>query len=114
MASPFQIKGTHENVVEPAVNGTQNILNSCLEHNVKKLVVTSSIAAIFCNQNFKNIFSEKDWADPKLHVKNTYKYSKIISEQLAWNFYSQLPENSKLELVSLNPGFIFGKYFFGF
>ena len=93
------------------MNGTQNVLNACLEQNVKKCILTSSMAAIFCNHNFKSLYTENDWADPGIHSKNIYKYSKIMAEKLAWDFYSKLPDDSSLELVSLNPGLIFGNLY---
>ena len=34
-----------------------------------------------------------------------------MAEKLAWDFYSKLPDDSSLELVSLNPGLIFGNLY---
>ena len=33
-------------VIEPAVNGTRNVLNAAIANNVKKVVFTSSIASV--------------------------------------------------------------------
>jgi len=47
-ASPFPIKKLkHENeVINPAVNGTLAVMEACLIHKIKRVVITSSCAAI--------------------------------------------------------------------
>ena len=51
MASPFQvygIKDPQKQLIEPALQGTRNVLNSANKSdNVKRVVLTSSIAAIY-------------------------------------------------------------------
>jgi len=48
-ASPFPQKNPkrESDVINPAVNGTQAVLDACKFHKVKWLVITSSIIAIF-------------------------------------------------------------------
>ena len=36
-----------ERVIEPAVNGTRNVMEVCAEVGVKRVVVTSSIGAVY-------------------------------------------------------------------
>ncbi len=50
-----------------AVNGTRYILEACLKHNTRKVVVTSSTSAIYQSQD-KNqrYFTEEDWSDPAM------------------------------------------------
>ena len=47
-ASPFPAKPpkNEDDLIKPAVEGTKAVLNACRKYNVKRLVVTSSIAAI--------------------------------------------------------------------
>jgi dihydroflavonol-4-reductase len=47
-ASPFTFSAkTEEDLVKPAVEGTLAIMEACKKHNVKRVVITSSIAAVF-------------------------------------------------------------------
>ena len=45
-ASPFSFRETEEALVKPAVNGTLAVMRACTQHKVKRVVITSSIAAI--------------------------------------------------------------------
>jgi nucleoside-diphosphate-sugar epimerase len=49
VASPFPAKPPkHENeVINPALEGTRNVLNAAIKHGIKKVVLTSSVAAIY-------------------------------------------------------------------
>ena len=48
VASPFPQVGD-ENTIRTALDGTLNVLKACAKcHSVKKVVLTSSIAAIMC------------------------------------------------------------------
>lgn len=48
-ASPSSIiLDVEDEVVKPAVEGTNAVLKACTQHGVKRLVVTSSGGTIFC------------------------------------------------------------------
>jgi nucleoside-diphosphate-sugar epimerase len=49
----------------PAVNGTTRILHSVLKYgtSVKRVIVTSSTAAIFHSINKPTVYTENDWND---------------------------------------------------
>lgn len=51
--------------------------------------------------------SEYDWAD-EYKTENPYTRSKILQERAAWNYWNSLPEDSRFELVVMNPGNMFG------
>ncbi len=72
VASPVYIKTNHkQKSIDEAVLGTKNVLNACLKNNIKKVVVTSSIAAILHAKNKTDTnFTEKDFSDP--HSGSTY------------------------------------------
>lgn len=64
VASPFRYDAkTEDELVVPAVKGTQFVLNACLKHaqTVKKVVVTSSGKAIFEGNYTMNHFNENVW-----------------------------------------------------
>lgn len=53
VASPFLLKvpKNHDEILKPAIEGTKNILNASLKNNIKKVVITSSMAAIRTGEN---------------------------------------------------------------
>lgn len=108
VASPFKAKSEREFFMNPAVKGTNSVLEGCLDSGIKKLIVTSSIAAIRGFDNFTENFDESHWADPEHPFTNPYAASKTLAEKAIWDFQNNLPQESGLEIVSMNPGFIVG------
>ena len=57
-------------LLEPAVKGTLNVLNSCAKFpSVKRVVVTSSMAAVHCNKKAKapDVVVDETWfSDPEV------------------------------------------------
>ena len=80
MASPFPIKEPKNpnDLIKPAVQGTKSVLNAALKVGVLKVVVTSSIAAVYCSSNIQKVLNEEDWADPTTIA--TYSKSKFFAE----------------------------------
>ena len=108
VASPCSLATPkHEDeLIKPAVDGTLNVLKACKEvGGVKRVVLTSSVAAIYIG-NLKKELDEGDWSDVK--QADAYSKSKCLAEKAAWDFVKELPDESKFELVTINPGFIVG------
>lgn len=113
-ASPFKISGiknAQKELVEPALEGTRNVLETANStESVKRVVLTSSVAAIYGDaidiQKTENgIFTEAYWNTTSSADHQPYPYSKVQAEKLAW----QMAENqSRWDLVVINPGFIMG------
>lgn len=59
-------------VIGPAVVGTTNVLKACYEAKVKRVVVVSSVAAVFSNPNWPKdkAFDEDCWSDEDYCRKN--------------------------------------------
>jgi len=59
-------------VIGPAVTGTTNVLKACYEAKVRRVVVVSSIAAVFSNPNWPKgkPFNEDCWSDEEHCRKN--------------------------------------------
>ena len=116
VASPvpatMPIKADEERLIRTAVDGTLNVLRSAMKHKVKRVVITSSTAAIIdrSKQQKGRIITEADWADENL-TDNSYSKSKILSEKAAWDFWRSIPEAERFEMVMLNPGNMFGPAF---
>lgn len=81
------------------------MLEACLLHNIKKVVVTSSIAA---TMNKHMVCDENSWYPVGEHHRNNYATSKVLAEREAWRIYFQ--SEGKLNLTVINPGIVLGKY----
>ena len=105
VASPFFLgEPDNEDVfVKPAVEGTLRVLEACSNSEVKKVVLTSSMAAVgYGHAKEKNIFSEEDWSKTDGEI-SAYAKSKTLAEKAAWNYLKDLPEDKKFKLTVINP-----------
>ena len=107
-ASPFIINSRNEDdLIKPAVNGTLSIMRAAKANKIKRVVITSSVAAIYNSTDRKKLnFTAEDWSDPQ--IGNFYERSKTLAEKAAWDFIDALPDGEKFELVTINPGLVFG------
>ncbi|CAJ0585055.1 unnamed protein product, partial [Mesorhabditis spiculigera] len=105
VASPFPIGGTEE-TISTAIAGTKNVLAACAnEPSVKKVVLTSSMLAIFEGRPSGKL-TEKDWSI--LDNSTAYAKSKTLAEQSAWEFAKEGGHKNNFILTVVNPGFILG------
>ena len=66
VASPIALENHNEDFfVKPAVAGVNRALTFAKKHNIKKVVLTSSVAAIFDSMEKKSYYDESDWSDPE-------------------------------------------------
>lgn len=111
-ASPFFTQGgTMENLVKPALEGTSNVLNSCTRFGVKRVVLTSSTAAVYAGHgkwDKDHVYNEDDWSpeDRMIEWKNWYCLSKTRAEKCAWNKAKSL--DCTFRLAVMNPTLIWG------
>ena len=109
IASPFPDKKptSDEELLNPSVNGTRRILHFADAAGVKRVVLTSSFAAIaHGNQHRKKWFTEEMWSDINDPAMSVYIKSKTLAEKEAWRFIEQ--ESKQLELTVINPVGLFG------
>lgn len=104
VASPFpaEVPKSDDELVRPAVDGTLRVLRAAVAAGVKRVVMTSSVAAIASGQQDDRVRTEADWSD--VDSIPAYAKSKTLAERAAWDFAGE----SGLELVVLNPGFVLG------
>ncbi|KAJ4289364.1 methylglyoxal reductase (NADPH-dependent) gre2 [Collariella sp. IMI 366227] len=84
-ASPYQLHWDDpvKDCLEPAINGTTGILKSIKIHapSVKRVVITSSSAAILSPPDHRAVYDESCWSDVSWEqakdVKHTYRASKV-------------------------------------
>ncbi len=108
VASPFiTTEPEHEDeLIVPAREGTLRVLRAARDAGVKRVVVTSSFAAIGYGQAPRDTpFDERDWSDPDAKV-SAYVKSKTLAERAAWDFIAR--EGGALELAVVNPVAVFG------
>lgn len=86
-------------------------VRGCHKYKVKRLVITSSIVSILCQDPAENIqtFDETMWT--RLDYAQPYDKSKTLAERAAWDFLMQLPDEEKFEIVTICPGLILGPAF---
>jgi len=108
VASPFPIDlPRHEDeLIVPAREGTLRVLRAARDAGVKRVVVTSSFAAIgYGHQSQSAPFDETSWTNLDGQV-TPYVKSKTLAERAAWDFIQR--EGGNLELSVVNPVGVFG------
>jgi len=121
VASPFLMecpKGKEEEMlINPAVNGTLNVLESAKEtDSVKRVVLTSSIVAIATDAQdcvdarvaTGKMIDEKSWNSSASKDYNPYAFSKTLAERAAWKFVEDNSDTCGFDLVACNPSFVMG------
>ncbi|KAA3489805.1 cinnamoyl-CoA reductase 1-like [Gossypium australe] len=97
-------------LLDPAVKGTLNVLNSCANTpSVKRVVLTSSIAAVTYNGKPRtpDVVVDESWfTDPEYckNLKLWYVVSKTIAEDSAWKFAKE----KGVDMVVVNPAMVIG------
>jgi nucleoside-diphosphate-sugar epimerase len=108
VASPFPagLPKHEDDLIRPALEGTLRVLKAARDAKVKRVVVTSSWAAIGqADVGSDHVYDEKDWTviDDDLYP---YPKSKTLAERAAWDFVEK--DDGSLELSVVNPVAIFG------
>ena len=111
VASPFPIKVSkdREKLVPAAKDGTLRVLEASVNAGVEKIILTSSIVAMFRKPNRTSpyTFGENDWTDINWEKGvSDYFLSKTVAEMAAWNFMESKGMKNKLTVI--NPGGVFG------
>ena len=95
----------HE-VVVAARQGTLRVLRAARDAGARRVVMTSSFAAVGYSPKPDGEYSEADWTDPDQPGLPLYPRSKTIAEVTAWEFIRE--EGGGTELVTVNPTFMLG------
>ena len=112
-ASPFSldIQDPQRDLVDPALKGTQNVLQSANQcPSVKRVVLTSSVAAVMAdNTDIADAkgdhFTEADWNERSSLKHGPYLYSKTLAEREAWKIAGS---QTQWDLVVINPSLVIG------
>jgi dihydroflavonol-4-reductase len=107
-ASPYvvNVKDPQHDLVDPAVKGTINVLRSARAADVRRVVLTSSMAAISDEPVDGKVFAEDDWNTQSSLHRNPYYFSKAEAERAAWRFVED--ERPGFDLIVINPYLVLG------
>ena len=95
-----------DELIVPAREGTLRALRAARDAGARRVVVTSSFAAVGYSPKPDAEYTEADWTDPDTPGLAPYPRSKAIAERAAWDFIER--EGGETELVVVNPTFILG------
>jgi len=109
VASPLppSVPKHEDELIVPAREGTLRVLRASRDAGVKRVVLTSSFAAIGYGHRVRETpFNETDWTDPNGDDVAPYTKSKTLAERAAWDFIAW--DGGSLELSVINPVAVFG------
>jgi nucleoside-diphosphate-sugar epimerase len=113
-ASPFlfgKIKDPQNQLVEPALVGTENVLGEATKTpGVEKVIVTASVVTLYGDAkdtlDYPNqTVTEESWNNTSTLEHQSYSYSKVLAEKKAWELQKS---QSQWALNTVHPGFILG------
>jgi nucleoside-diphosphate-sugar epimerase len=105
-ASPMIQSENPDEVIVPARDGTLRVLRAARDAGARRVVLTSSFAAVGYSPKPGAEYTEDDWTDPDTPGLAAYPRSKAIAERTAWDFIER--EGGDTELTVVNPTFILG------
>ncbi|OVA13166.1 NAD-dependent epimerase/dehydratase [Macleaya cordata] len=108
----FDSQDPESDMINPAINGTLDVLKACMKaKTVKRVVLTSSAAAVSIN-NLNGtglVMDEGCWTDVEFLASAKpptwgYPVSKTLAEKAAWKF----AEENKIDLITVIPSLMLG------
>lgn len=113
-ASPFHfnVQDPVKDFLDPAIKGTTGILKAIKAYapEVKRVVITSSFAAIVNGKQHPKVYSEESWNpvtwEEAMDPSNVYRASKTFAEKAAWDFVKT--EKPAFDIATINPPLVFG------
>ena len=104
---PQYVPKNEDELIVPAREGALRVLRASRDAGVKRVVLTSSFAAIgYGHQPQKAPFDETSWTNLDGGYVTPYVKSKTLAERAAWDFIAK--EGGDLELSVINPVGVFG------
>jgi len=108
VASPIPSKEPEDEdeLIKPARDGALRALKAAQNAGIKRVVLTSSVAAIYNRMKVGEMFNESDWSDstePGV-AHSAYAKSKTLAEKAAWDFVA----GTDIKLTVINPSVVIG------
>jgi dihydroflavonol-4-reductase len=109
-ASPFPLvqPKNADDLIRPAVDGALRALRAAKAASVRRVVLTSSVAAVAISVTPRNgkAFTEEDWSDADSPATTAYAKSKTLAERAAWAFVRE--NEGAIDLTCINPTLVVG------
>ena len=104
-ASPFPIANPQDenDLIRPAVEGTQRAITAAAAAGIRRVILTSSVAAIIDTYK-RGMQDETDWCNLDDPDTTAYAKSKTMAERAAWAV--AVPHG--MALTTINPGLVIG------
>jgi nucleoside-diphosphate-sugar epimerase len=100
VAAKVGIWGRYADFYKTNVSGTENVINACKMHGVRKLIFTSSASVVFDGSNLEGVDESVYYSEKPV---SAYTATKALAEQMV------LKANSdKLKTISLRPHLVWG------
>jgi nucleoside-diphosphate-sugar epimerase len=94
-------------LIVPARDGALRALKAAAKAGVKRVVMTSSVAAASPPENTADsLTDERVWTDPQGDGVGAYPQSKVIAEKAAWDFIKA--HGGTTTLATVNPALVIG------
>jgi dihydroflavonol-4-reductase len=108
VASPLGGAGSRDpnSLIKPARDGALRVLRAAVKAGVKRVVMTSSVAASSLPVGNEGLSDETVWTDPNDKHLDTYRVSKTLAERAAWDFMKSA--GTATTLVTVLPGAVLG------
>jgi len=104
---PAGVPKNDDELIVPARDGALRVLAAAKAAGVRRVVMTSSTAAICYGVDDKRrVFTEKDWTDVAHADTYAYVKSKTIAERAARDWMAA--NGAPMEFVTINPGAVLG------
>ena len=95
-------------IIDVAVKGTQNVLDAVARTpSIKRIVMTSSIAAVMSYDQQDKTYTEDDWCTSDDLSLDPYGMGKAQSERLLWEFADKHAD--RVQAVAINPSVVIGR-----
>jgi len=107
-AARLNAKDPQRDIIDPSIEGVRNVLDAAARAGVKRVAMTSSIAAVAGDTAPERTYREADWNDTATAKHNPYPFAKTRAERDAWRIVGELPEEKRFRLVTLLPCFTQG------
>ncbi|KAK7841420.1 tetraketide alpha-pyrone reductase 1, partial [Quercus suber] len=105
----YILSSLHAEILDPAIEGTLNVLRSCKKNpSLRRVILTSSSSTVRVRDDFDpNIpLDETFWSSVELceRLQLWYALSKTLAERAAWEFCNK----NGIDLVTILPSFLVG------
>ena len=109
VASPVTLSQPRnpDELIAPARDGTRRVVEAAIKSGVRRLVLTSSVAATSRHANLlESVSDETVWTDLNDPNVSGYARSKTLAEHMAWDLIAS--SGGATTLVTVNPSVVLG------